>query len=111
MPFYDWSQIEKEQVGPQATRQVVHAEKVTIARIHLHPGAVVAEHSHENEQVTVLLTGRVKLTCPGRVEIVEAGQLIQMPPNVPHRLDALEETTAIDVFVPRRDDWMGNGHS
>ncbi len=107
MPFYDWSRIEKEQVAPKVTRQLVHAENVTVARIHLDRGAVVAEHSHVNEQVTLLLAGRVKLTSPDHVEIVEAGQVIQMLPNVPHRLDALEESLAIDVFAPRRDDWMG----
>ncbi len=82
MPFYDWSRIEEEQVAPQVTRQVVHAENVTVARIHLDRGAVVAEHSHVNEQVTLLLVGRVKLTSPDDVKIVEAGQLMQM---LPHR--------------------------
>ncbi len=107
MPFYDWSRIEEEQVAPQVTRQVVHAENVTVARIHLLRGAIVAEHCHENEQVTLLLAGRVKLTYPDHTQIVEAGQLIQTLPNVPHRLEALEESLAIDVFAPRRNDWMG----
>ncbi len=108
MPFYDWSRIEEEQVAPLVTRQVIHAEHVTVTRIHFRQGAVVAGHSHENEQVTLLLSGRVKLTYPDHVQIVEAGQLIQMLPNVPHRLDALEESLAIDVFAPRRNDWIAD---
>jgi quercetin dioxygenase-like cupin family protein len=107
MPFYDWSRIEIEQVNPQVTRQVIHGENVTVSRIHLDRGAVFPEHSHSNEQVTLLLSGRVKLTAADHAEIVEAGQLVQMPPNVPHRLEALEESLAIDVFAPRREDWMG----
>lgn len=106
MPFYDWSQIEKEQVNSHVTRQVIHVQNVTISRIHLARGAVFPEHSHANEQVTLLLAGRVKLTSANDAKIVEAGQVIQMPPNEPHQLEALEDTIAFDVFAPRRDDWI-----
>lgn len=106
MAIFDWSLIEEEQVGPQVTRRVVHGENLTVSKIHLDQGAVFPEHCHANEQVTLLLTGRVRITYPDHDQIVEAGQLIQTPPNVPHRLDALEESYVIDVFAPRRDDWM-----
>jgi quercetin dioxygenase-like cupin family protein len=106
MSFVDWSQIKTERVTPEVTRQVVHGENVTVARIHQAQGAVFPEHSHASEQVTLLLAGRVRLTYPDHDQIVEAGQLIQTPPNLPHRLDALEESFVIDIFAPRRDDWM-----
>ncbi len=106
MPLYDWSRIEKEQLNAHTTRRVVHAENVTVAQIHLEKGAVVPEHSHANEQITLLMAGRVKLVYPDHVEIVEPGQVVQMPPNVPHSLEALEESAAIDVFAPRREDWI-----
>jgi len=104
--LYDWSQVEKEYLNPQITRQVVHGENMTVARIHLEKGAIVPEHSHANEQVTMLMAGRVKLVYPDHEQVVEAGQVIQTPPGVPHRLEALEESAAIDVFSPRRDDWI-----
>ena len=106
MPLYDWSRIEREHVNAQTTRRVVHAENLTVAQIHLDKGAVVPEHRHPNEQITLLMAGRIKIIYPGHEEIVEAGQVIQMPPNVPHSLEALEESAAIDVFAPRRDDWI-----
>lgn len=104
--LYDWSQIEKEYLNPRTTRQVIHAENMTLAQIHLEKGAIVPEHSHSNEQITMLTAGRVKLVYPDREQVVEAGQVIQTPPNVPHWLEALEESTAIDVFAPRRGDWI-----
>ena len=106
MPLYDWSRIEKEHLNPQTTRQVIHAENITVAQIHFEKGAIVPEHSHANEQITMLVAGRVKLVYPDHEQIVEAGQMTQTPPNVPHRLEALEESAAIDVFAPRRDDWI-----
>jgi quercetin dioxygenase-like cupin family protein len=104
--LYDWPQIEKEYLNPQTTRRVIHGENMTLAQIHLEKGAIVPEHSHANEQITMLMAGRVKLVYPDREQVVEAGQVIQTPPNVPHRLEALEESTAIDVFGPRRGDWI-----
>ena len=104
--LYDWSQIEQEYLNPQTARQVIHGENMTVARIHLDKGAIVPEHSHANEQITMLTAGRVKLIYPDHEQVVEAGQVIQTPPNVPHRLEALEESTAIDVFAPRRGDWI-----
>jgi quercetin dioxygenase-like cupin family protein len=106
MPLYDWSQVAKEYLNPQTTRQVIHAENITVAQVHLEQGAIVPEHSHMNEQVTFLMSGRVKLVYPDHEQIVEPGQVIQTPPNVPHRLEALETSAAIDVFAPRRNDWI-----
>jgi quercetin dioxygenase-like cupin family protein len=106
MLVHDWSQIGKEELNPKIVRQVVHTGNATVAKIQLAKGAIVPEHSHVHEQITILLSGRVKLICQDREQIVEAGQLIQMPPDAPHGLEALEESQAIDVFTPRRDDWV-----
>jgi hypothetical protein len=32
--------------------------------------------------------------------------MVQTPPNLPHSLEALQESLAVDVFAPRRDDWI-----
>ena len=106
MPLYDWSRIEKEYLNPQITRKVIHGENVTLAQVHLEKGAIVPEHSHANEQVTMLTAGRLKLIYPDHEQIVEAGEIMQTPPNVPHRVEAMEESSAIEVFSPRRDDWI-----
>ena len=52
--LYDWSQIEKEYLNSRTTRQVIHGENMTVAQIHLEKGAIVPEHSHANEQITML---------------------------------------------------------
>ena len=88
------------------SRQVIHGQNVTIAKFHLAKGAVVPEHSHVNEQIALLVRGRLKFIYPDHDQIVEAGQMIETRPNVPHSVEALEESLAIDVFAPRREDWM-----
>jgi quercetin dioxygenase-like cupin family protein len=85
---------------------VIHTDRITIARLYLRAGAVVARHSHENEQVTVLQTGRLKFIFDDREEIVEAGQCLQIPSYAPHRVEALEDSEAMDLFAPIREDWI-----
>lgn len=106
MPQYDWSKVPLEQLNPQMTRQMVHTERLTIARLGLKKGATVPEHRHENEQFSMIESGCLKFVLAGEVVVLPAGQALHIPPNVPHSAEALEDTLAIDVFSPPRQDWI-----
>jgi quercetin dioxygenase-like cupin family protein len=106
MKLYNWLQIEKEQLNPLCARQVIHGEKMTVARIYLKKGAVVPLHTHENEQITVLEQGRLRFTIAGSETLVEAGQALQIPSHAPHLVEALEDSVAMDLFSPAREDWI-----
>jgi quercetin dioxygenase-like cupin family protein len=87
-------------------RQVIHAERVTIARLFLRKGAVVPRHSHGNEQVTLLQEGRLRFLFDDAEHILAAGEAMPIPPDAPHRVEALEDSVAIDIFAPVREDWI-----
>jgi quercetin dioxygenase-like cupin family protein len=38
--------------------------------------------------------------------VVQGGDVLQIPPNVPHMVEALEDSIATDVFSPPREDWI-----
>ena len=106
MKLHVWERIDREQMSPSLSRQVIHTDQITIARIHLAKGAVVPRHSHVNEQVTLLQRGKLLFRTDGLETVLEAGQAMQIPPNVPHLVEALEDSEAVDVFSPLRDDWI-----
>ncbi len=106
MELYDWSQVAKEQLNPLISRQVIHAEKLTVARLFLKRSAVVPKHQHENEQVTLLEQGRLAFTIDGEQRTVVAGQVLRIPPNAIHEVEALEDSVALDLFSPPREDWI-----
>jgi len=95
-----------ERLNPAAERRVIHSERLTVARLRLAAAAVVAEHHHENEQLTMVMSGRLQFFYPGGELVVGPGQVLQIPPNVPHRVVALEDSEAIDLFAPVREDWL-----
>jgi quercetin dioxygenase-like cupin family protein len=101
-----WEKIEKEQLNPVITRQMMSGEDATIGRILLSRGAVVPRHSHRSEQFTFILSGALKFTFDDGETVVRSGEILLIPAHVPHAAEALEDTVDFDFFAPRRDDWI-----
>lgn len=106
MAIHRWDRIEREQLNPLCERQAIHTERMTLARLFLKAGAVVPRHHHENEQCTVLEAGRLRFIFDDGERIIEAGEVMQIPPNVPHAVESLADSVALDLFSPRREDWL-----
>ncbi len=68
MQHFDWSEIPQEQLNPNFSRKFVYGEKVMIAQIFLHKGCLVPEHSHESEQLTLIVEGLSSLMLQGKKE-------------------------------------------
>jgi quercetin dioxygenase-like cupin family protein len=101
-----WDAIDPEQINASIARQYITADRVTIARFELKRGGVVPRHAHENEQVSVVLTGTLLFKIDGREVTVKGGEALQIPGNVPHEVEVLENALVIDVFSPVRQDWI-----
>lgn len=106
MNLHEWNRIEAEAMNPKFTRRVVHTSRMTIARLELRAGGHVPEHSHENEQVSMVETGLLRFHIEGREVLVGPGQTLEIPPDVPHSVDVLEDSVVLDLFAPRREDWI-----
>ena len=87
-------------------RQFVVGTTVMLARVLLKKGAHVPLHSHANEQITYILEGALKFVLEGKEVIVCTGEVLCIPPHVPHEAFALEDTVDLDVFNPPRQDWI-----
>lgn len=106
MKLHTWSDIPVEQLNELVTRQVLHTDLITMSRLSLKKGAVVPRHQHVNEQITTLEKGRLRFIFDGSEVNVETGESLQIPSNVPHRVEALEDSVALDLFSPVREDWI-----
>lgn len=104
--YMPWNSVELEDLNPLLQRQFVVGEKVMIARVLLKKGCAVPLHSHHNEQVTYILEGALKFALNGEEVVVRAGEVLCIPPNVPHEALALEDTVDLDIFTPPREDWI-----
>ena len=106
MQIYEWNKVEKEQMSPTFARQVIHSDTMTVARVHLRKGCSVPEHSHHNEQISMMEQGSVKFVIDGQEKVLRAGQMLRIPAHMPHSAEALEDSIAVDLFSPPREDWI-----
>ena len=106
MQQYRWNEVVKEQMNPQFARQGIHSERITIARLELKTGGVVPRHNHENEQISMVLSGRLRFIFDDGESIVGPGEVIQIAPNAFHSVEVLEGGEVIDLFAPVRSDWL-----
>jgi quercetin dioxygenase-like cupin family protein len=101
-----WSSVEVEELNPLLGRHFVVGQNVMLARVLLKKGCIVPEHSHHNEQITYILAGALKFGIDGKEIIVNAGEVLTIPPNMPHSAEALADTVDLDIFNPPRADWI-----
>jgi len=106
MQYTSWEKIESEKLSDTITRQMLNGEHTTVARIFLARGACVPRHAHESEQFSLILSGALKFVFDDGEIVVRAGEIVYIPPNKPHAAEALEDTVDLDVFSPRREDWI-----
>ncbi|HEV3279797.1 MAG TPA: cupin domain-containing protein [Terriglobia bacterium] len=106
LKHFRWQDVELEKLTPLFERQLVVGEQVMLSRIVLRKGFVVPLHHHENEQISYILEGALKFWIDGREIVVGAGEVLCIPPNMPHKAEALEDTLDLDIFVPPRADWL-----
>ena len=106
---YRWDDVPKEDVKDDLSRRLITGDRLMIAHVYLDKGCLVPQHSHENEQLTYILEGKLRFFLgddESEVVDVAAGEVLHIPSNLPHKAEALEDTLDVDVFSPPRQDWL-----
>jgi quercetin dioxygenase-like cupin family protein len=104
--LHRWSDIPPEQLNPLTTRQYIVGSNTMLARIVLRKGAVVPMHHHFHEQMSHVVEGALEFRMDAKPVIVRAGEILCIPPHLPHEVVALEDSVALDIFNPPRQDWI-----
>ena len=106
MHFFRIPELPGTEMLPGIERRAVWLDQVMITFFVFQPQAIVPEHAHENEQITVVTRGALQFTLGDETEILRAGDGVCIPPNVRHSAIVLDEQTeAYDAWSPPRDDY------
>ncbi len=87
-------------------KTLVHGERTLMAEFRLEKGAVLPPHSHPHEQTGYLVSGSLDLTIGTETHRVAPGGSWCVPGNVEHSAVAGEDSVAIEVFSPVREDYL-----
>ena len=115
-PFtFDYEHLQKapelEAFPTARPRSLITGERMMLAHVYLKKGCLVPRHQHENEQLTYVLGGALRFWIGDPKDgveelVVNTGEVLYIPSNVPHKAEALEDTFDVDVFDPPRQDWL-----
>ncbi|MBX3119228.1 MAG: cupin domain-containing protein [Fimbriimonadaceae bacterium] len=104
--IYNLDDVRHEQPVPKIHLRRVRGERILFAHVTLEAGCHIATHHHESEQIAYVVSGRVLWRLgdpdqPGYREVeVTGGNVVVLPSNFPHGVDAIEETHIIDLLSP-----------
>ena len=109
-PLRDLAELELQQIWDGVAARSVHGERLTLAIVELDPNSFVPEHSHDHEQLGLVLRGGVTFRVGDSTRELGPGGTWRIPSNVPHEVHVGPEgAVVIDVFAPPRDDWRERG--
>ena len=95
------------EVAPGIRRQVLsHDDAMMAVRVQFEKDAVGALHQHIHSQITVIERGSFDVTIAGQSRRLGEGDIYHVPPNAPHGCKALEPGVLLDVFAPRRNEFL-----
>jgi quercetin dioxygenase-like cupin family protein len=92
---------------PGVQRKILsYSDELMMCEIHFQKGAKGNFHTHEHLQITYIAEGSFEFTIDGETKVVNKGDSVYMPRNSLHGVTCLKEGILVDVFNPKRDDFL-----
>ncbi len=96
----------RTELWPGVTRRtMVWGERTMLCAMEVAAGQVVQAHSHPHEQIGYVAKGKLRFIVDGQVANLEAGDAYLIPGGAAHEVHGLEDSVAIDIFSPPREEY------
>jgi quercetin dioxygenase-like cupin family protein len=87
-------------------KTLVHGNKTLMTEFRLEQGALLPKHKHPHEQTGYLVSGRMDLLIGNETHAVYPGDSWCIPGDIEHSAVAREDSVAVEVFCPVREDYL-----
>jgi quercetin dioxygenase-like cupin family protein len=115
--LFHLDQLSLDQPMLKLSRRQIVGDRFMVSEVFLEAGCHVPTHAHVNEQLTIVLSGKLRFrigaelgeeteqevvaSSAGQKElVVGAREAVHFPSELPHAAEALEDTMVLDVFSP-----------
>lgn len=97
-----WVETDREQLDPKLSQRVFTTNNVLVVHYVYEPGLEFEQHSHPQEQVTIVQTGRLLIRVEQEEFELKKGDICFIAPNIPHSTTVLgrEKVESISIFSP-----------
>ncbi len=80
-----------------------------LCELRLSKGSHIPSHTHPHEQIGYLASGRFRFRLGDTWREMQPGDSWCVPGGVEHEVEVLEDTIAIDIFSPPREEYRDPG--
>lgn len=87
-------------------KTLVYGEKTLMTEFLLEKGKHLPAHKHPQEQTGYLVSGEIILVIGQKEYTVRPGDSWMIPGNVEHYAKIIEDSVAVEVFAPVREDYL-----
>jgi quercetin dioxygenase-like cupin family protein len=87
-------------------KTLCHGAKTLLTEFHLAGGSLLPTHAHPHEQTGCLVSGRMRLRIGSEEHDVGPGDSWCIAGGVEHGATIVEDSVAIEVFAPVREDYL-----
>ncbi len=97
--FFRWDEMKSDLITPAYSSgrgPTITGERIEVAFMFYPAGTEAKAHSHPNEQIQVVLGGKVRAFIDGEEHVIGPGGGVLFPPNVEHGLRILEDYTLLN---------------
>lgn len=99
--------MEVDQVGEGVTRMILaFGDDLMAQQVNFEEGGIGTMHQHPHTQLSYVLEGEFEFTIGDEKKIVKKGDTLYKLPNVMHGCVCLKKGALLDVFNPKRDDFI-----
>jgi quercetin dioxygenase-like cupin family protein len=98
MPFFDFDALEGGYVTPRYSKAfgpLVAGGQIEVGRLRFGAGEGAVAHAHPQEQIIVVLRGRLRATVAGETREIGPGEGFLALPNTLHQVTALEDAEVL----------------
>lgn len=103
-----WEQVPDEQVKEGVSRRTISTDRIMVVRYVYAPGSTFPVHSHPEEQIVLVLEGKLVFRTDGGELPMEAGSILAIPGGVPHEawVEGSETVVSINIFNPPKKEFI-----
>ena len=87
-------------------KTLAHGDRTLMTEFRMRKGSTLPQHAHSQEQTGYLVSGCLRLTIGRRSVEARPGDSWSIPGGMQHAAAILEDSVAIEVFSPVRNDYL-----
>ncbi len=92
--------------GGTSRKILAYNDELMSVEVRFEKGAVGAIHKHPHVQISYVLEGKFEANIGGDIRIISKGDTYITEPNVEHGVTCLEAGALLDIFTPKRTDFL-----